>query len=367
MFKIEQRTIKGKKSKYYSFRGTFKNDLGQSKTFSWVCTFQTDYKLAKKFVDNYENKLKQTNLVHAKIKFNTLASLKKDDDISPPSEKTKKMIDKVVDYLGNYYVQDITNKIIQREAFKCYPLDERLRKSAWSDLNQHEQEKKSSRNNSINRGFIGIASLILHYGANELKCCQYMTVNRLPILEKEPMYFTKEEVERCLASTSHYQTKLLLMFLIYTGVRLGEALPIKWEDINFDEQKPTIQFYSTKTLSKRPIPTPIHKTLLRYLAQSNERKGYIFQWREAWSNKKDGEGLYQNWRYMLEQAKVDTKKTPHKCRHTLATWLRKYAGSSVADLKEIVGWKSDKTVAIYNHMLPETANIQIGKLPDFKI
>ena len=72
-----------------------------------------------------------------------------------------------------------------------------------------------------------------------------------------------------------------------------------------------------------------------------------------------------NWRYMLEQAKVNTKKTPHKCRHTLATWLRKYAKSNVADLKEIVGWKSDKTVSIYNHMFPETVNEQISKLPEF--
>ena len=154
MFKIEQRIIKGKLSKYYSFRGTYKNDIGQSKTFSWICTFQTDKKLAKQFVDNFENKLKQTNLTHAKIKYKTLAELKKDDDINPPSLKTKSMIDRTVKFLGNYYVQDITNKIIQKEAFKCYSLDERLRKSAWSDLKEHEQEKKSSRNNSINRAFI---------------------------------------------------------------------------------------------------------------------------------------------------------------------------------------------------------------------
>ena len=52
MFKIEQRKIKGKLSKYYSFRGTYKNEFNQTKTFSWICTFQTDYKLAKKFVNN---------------------------------------------------------------------------------------------------------------------------------------------------------------------------------------------------------------------------------------------------------------------------------------------------------------------------
>ena len=365
MFKIEQRIIKGKLSKYFSFRGTYKNSLGQSKTFSWICTFQTDKNLAKQFVDNFENKLKQTNLIHAKIKYKDLAELKKDDDINPPSLKTKIMIDRTVKFLGNYYVQDITNKIIQKEAFKCYFLDERLRKSAWSDLNEHEREKKSSRNNSINRAFIGISSLVLHYGANELKCCSYMTVNRLPILEKQPLYFTPDEVSRCLQSTSHFQTKLLLMFLIYTGVRLGEALPVKWEHINFDEKYPTIQFYCSKTLTQRPIPTPIHKTLLKFLKQVNDQRGYIFQWREAWSNKKDGEGLYMNWRYMLEQAKVNINKTPHKCRHTLATWLRKYAKSNVADLKEIVGWKSDKTVSIYNHMFPETVNEQISKLPEF--
>ena len=363
MFKIEQRKIKGKLSKYYSFRGTYKNEFNQTKTFSWICTFQTDYKLAKKFVNNFENSLKNTNLDYAKIKFKDLAELKKQDNINPPSEKTIKMIDRTVKYLGNYNVSNITNTVIQTEAFKCYKLDDRLRRSAYSDLNEHEQQYKSSRNNTINRSFIGIASLILHYGANELKCCSYMTINRLPILDKLPMYFTPDEVSRCLQSTSHFQTKLLLIFLIYTGARLGEVLPIRWEDINYEEK--TIHFYCPKTLTKRPIPTPIHKTLYKFLMKVNDRKGYIFQWRQAWSNKKDGEGLYQNWRYMLEQAKVDTNKTPHKCRHTLATWLRKYAKADVQDLKQIVGWKSDKTVAIYNHMMPETANDKISKLPEF--
>ena len=37
------------------------------------------------------------------------------------------------------------------------------------------------------------------------------------------------------------------------------------------------------------------------------------------------------------------------------------------DLKDIVGWKSDQTVSVYNHMLPETATKLIQKLPQFQI
>ncbi len=365
MFKIEQRIIKGKKSKYYSFRGTFKNSLGQSQHFNWTNTWQTNLSNAKIYVRNLEYKLDQFNLEFSKLKYSQLAELKKQDQIDTPSENTKKMIDRSVKYLGQYYVRDINNKIILDEAFKCYPMDERLKNNTWSDLNEHEQKKKSSRNNTINRSFISIASLVLHYGANELKCCSYMEVKRLPILSSNPLYFTPEEVYRCLQSTNHFQTKLLLMFLIYTGVRLGEALLVKWEDINLEEK--TIQFYCPKTLSKRPIPTPIHFTLMKILMKVLDKRGYIFQWRKGWDNKKNNEGLYFNWHTMLMNAKVNSQKTPHKCRHTLTTWLRKYSKASTEDLKDIVGWKSDQTVSVYNHMLPETATKLIQKLPQFQI
>ena len=98
-----------------------------------------------------------------------------------------------------------------------------------------------------------------------------------------------------------------------------------------------------------------------------DKRGYIFQWRKGWDNKKNNEGLYFNWHTMLMNAKVNSQKTPHKCRHTLTTWLRKYSKASTEDLKDIVGWKSDQTVSVYNHMLPETATKLIQKLPQFQI
>ena len=65
---------------------------------------------------------------------------------------------------------------------------------------------------------------------------------------------------------------------------------------------------------------------------------------------------------MLKNADVDLNKLPHKCRHTFGTWLRK-AGCSLDDIKEIGGWKDDKSVRVYSHIMPDTRRSEIMKLP----
>ena len=355
MLKVKRR--KDIKSDIYYVTGTFYYE-GESRYINKISCKTTDKKEANKFVYKLIDNLKQDISLHTSKKYSAVADLKiaDDDPDTAPSLKTIELIKKTKEFLGNYDVRTIDNDLIRKKAFESYPMEDYLRRTPYSNLSEEEKKRKSAKLNTINRNFICPVSLVLNF-ASAKRLCEKMVINRFKLIERDPLYFTPEEVEKCLQSTSMFQIKLLMVFLIYTGARLQEALNTKWEDI----QDNKIHLWENKGDKARVVE--LHKNLKEWLDKFNDKGKYIFMWRNAWSNKKDGERLYFNWRDMLRQANISFEKTPHKCRHTFATWLRKYANCDVQDLKDIGGWKDDKSVAIYSHIMPDTMPKKINLLP----
>ena len=314
---------------------------------------------AYKLIEQLKNNI---SLIKSK-KYSDAVDLKVNDNDpdTAPSQNTINLVKKTKKFLGNYDIRLIDNDLIRDKAFEMYPMENYLRKTPYNDLTEEEKKQKSARLNTMNRCFICPVSLVLNF-ASAKRLCEKMVINRFKLIEREPIYFTYDEVSRCLNSTSMFQIKLLMVFLIYTGARLQEALNCKWDDvINLNQKNSEIKIWQGK--QDKPRRITIHKNLVAWLNKVNDRGKYIFKWRNAWSNKKNGEGLYFNWRDMLRQANIDFEKTPHKCRHTFATWLRKYSACDIQDLKDIGGWKDEKSVKVYSHIMPDTMPKKINLLP----
>ena len=109
-------------------------------------------------------------------------------------------------------------------------MEDYLRRTPYSDLSEIEKKQKSAKLNTINRNFICPVSLVLNFASSK-RLCEKMVIKRFKLIERPPIFFTPEEVEKCLQSASMFQIKLLMVFLVYTGARLQEALNAKWEDI----------------------------------------------------------------------------------------------------------------------------------------
>jgi len=355
MLKAERR--KDLNSKVYYVTGTFYFE-GESRYVKNRSCRTTEKREANKFVYKLIEDLKKDIIQYKSKKYSAAADLKiaDDDPDTTPSLNTISLVEKTKEFLGNYDIRTIDNDLIRKKAFESYPMEEYLKTTPYSDLSEEEKKQKSARLNTMNRNFICPVSLVLNF-ASAKRLCEKMVIKRFKLIERDPIYFTPEEVEKCLQSTSMFQIKLLLVFLIYTGARLQEALNVKWEDIQDDK----INLWESKGDKSRVVQ--LHKNLKEWLNKVNERGKYIFMWRNAWSNKKDGEGLYFNWRDMLRQADISFEKTPHKCRHTFATWLRKYANCDLQDLKDIGGWKDSKSVEVYSHIMPDTMPKKINLLP----
>ena len=89
---------------------------------------------------------------------------------------------------------------------------------------------------------------------------------------------TKENLELLLAQDMHFEWKVLLHIVRYTGCRIAEALILRWSDVDFDGDDPTITFRSKDTTgakSRAEMPeriTPLWPELRTILQQAYDAR-----------------------------------------------------------------------------------------------
>ncbi len=97
-----------------------------------------------------------------------------------------------------------------------------------------------------------------------------------------------------------------LCFMTLTGVRLGEALPLKWEDVDLKDGF----FRLTDTKNRNDVTLPLSSTLVKFLKQRPRINEYVFPGRS--------EGHLKSFRQTLEKATeaVGERIRPHDLRRT---------------------------------------------------
>lgn len=89
---------------------------------------------------------------------------------------------------------------------------------------------------------------------------------------------TKDSLDCLLAQDMHFEWKVLLHVVRYSGCRIAEALILRWSDINFNPNDPIITFRSKDTSaakSREEMPervTPLWPELLPVLRQAHEAR-----------------------------------------------------------------------------------------------
>ncbi|MCM3316143.1 site-specific integrase [Rummeliibacillus stabekisii] len=172
---------------------------------------------------------------------------------------------------------------------------------------------------------------------------------------------------------SNSKQYIFFSLAIWTGMRRGEMLGLRWQDIDFDKKEIYVQqqlawtqegfiFQSTKTIGSSrtiPIPDQLIKELKDYnLAQKKLRlqlgdafKDYDLVVATSTGNYFMGRNLL----YQLERACEELnlpKMTIHELRHTHATIMLQL-GEHPKIVSERLGHKSiDITLNLYSHALP---------------
>lgn len=150
---------------------------------------------------------------------------------------------------------------------------------------------------------------------------------------------------------------LFLRLLCYTGMRLGEALALRWNDVRLDEGFAYVR--ETKTGVPRPVflPPEVAADLLAAVQGAGNRVR-VFRFTKSGR-------LYT----LLRMAKAGSGQTGslrisfHTFRHTYATWMRRYAGMDERGLVGTGAWKDRKSVSRYAHVVVSEEAQRASLLP----
>lgn len=204
-------------------------------------------------------------------------------------------------------------------------------------------EEKGSATSTLNSA---INALKFYYG-NVLKKKFIYEVKRPRKDKKLPVILSKEEVVKILSSVDNIKHKTILVLVYSAGLRVGEVVKLKPEDI--DSKRMLIHIKGSKGRKDR-------YTLLSEMALQILREYWRKYRPEKWLFGGAKEGRYLSirsvdkiFRNACEKAGIKKDVSVHTLRHSFATHLLE-GGTDLRYIQELLGHAHSKTTEIYTHV-----------------
>lgn len=232
---------------------------------------------------------------------------------------------------------------------------ERWGKTPCQQIDQHAIDQAASElypsgtGDTRNRHVYTPAIAVLHW-ASSRGLCSWRKFRRPKASSGRMRFITPTEADQFIKCASP-RIRPMTVFLLYTGCRLGEAISLDWRDVNLS--RGSVSIPQTKTDTPRAVR--LHPRAADALKSLPHREGPVFDYPHRWA-------VYVDWRKACKAAGL-VDFTPHDCRHTFATWLRRYGGLDTLGLLATGAWKDAKSVARYAHVAADEAQAAIDKLP----
>jgi site-specific recombinase XerD len=180
-----------------------------------------------------------------------------------------------------------------------------------------------------------------------------------------PKVLTVKQVQAILDACEHLRDRLLFAVLLDVGVRIGEALGLRHEDMGIAERQvvvvPRDNDNRARAKAGRSRMIPASGELMRLYADYLNREygaldsDYVFVnlWAEPFGRPWTYPAVYDLVLRLRERTGIDFE--PHQYRHTYATWLLR-RGAGMESVKELLGHASiTTTIDTYGHLTVEDA------------
>lgn len=180
---------------------------------------------------------------------------------------------------------------------------------------------------------------------------------------KLPLSLSKEEIQKILKVTKNIKHKTILLLLYSAGLRLGELINLKIEDIDSSAMK--IHIHQAKGKKDRYVMlSQSALTMLRQYYISYHPKEYIFEGQKGGQySPKSVQTLFKS---SLKKAGIRKKATIHTLRHSFATHLLD-DGTDIRYIQELLGHKRLETTQIYTHVSSYSINKIKSPADDLKL
>lgn len=174
---------------------------------------------------------------------------------------------------------------------------------------------------------------------------QYFKIQRPKKEQKLPEVLSKEEIMALIESTSNKKHKAIISLLYSGGLRRGELIKLKWEDIERD--RGLIRIRQGKGNKDRY--TLLSKITLNHLLlyyKEYKTKEYIFE-NPNNGGKYSAESVGEVVKTAAIKAGIKKRVYPHILRHSFATHLLE-KGVNLRYIQESLGHNDPRTTQIYS-------------------
>ncbi len=188
---------------------------------------------------------------------------------------------------------------------------------------------------------------------------------KLKLSRQRPKVLTAVEVQAILDACDHLRDRLLFALLLDCGVRIGEALGLRHEDMGIADRAVTVmpRPNDNRARAKAGISRmiPASAELMRLYADyltgeyGSLDSDYVFVnlWSQPYGRPWTYAAVYDLVLRLRHRTGIDFG--PHQWRHTYATWLLR-RGAGMESVKELPGHASiSTTIDTYGHLTVEDA------------
>jgi len=174
---------------------------------------------------------------------------------------------------------------------------------------------------------------------------------QLQTQQKPPRFLLPEEVRKIEKVIDEEIWKFIFRFLVYTGLRIGEACSLQWKDVDFSRNVIIVE----KSKNFRSRTVPIHPKLREELLKQYEKKerDKVFPFSKSYVERRLKE-------YFRKAGFPELRI--HDLRHTFAS-LMVMSGVDLKTVQELLGHTSYRTTEIYAHLAAHHLQKAIEKFP----
>jgi integrase/recombinase XerD len=181
--------------------------------------------------------------------------------------------------------------------------------------------------------------------------------------KKLPYVPSEEEIKKYYEVVWHSQNikhMIMIKIMLYTGVRVGELIKIKIEDISLNQCQ--IRINEGKGNKDRivPFPTNFREVLAVYI-KGVKLNGNIYLFESNWKKAYSDRGIRKILIEYTKLANIKQMITPHKLRHFLFTWMKKQ-GIDDALIQPYSGHESRQSLEIYSKLSITDAQSTYNKI-----
>ncbi|MCR5757594.1 MAG: site-specific integrase [Selenomonas sp.] len=249
----------------------------------------------------------------------------------------------------------------------------------WQDVLLSVQERDHISKNHMRAGIRWFRTLYAYFveqeAIKENPLLYHFDLHKTPINKRRA--FTEAEKKKFLSAAMSYSPKWYFLFFMYfqTGCRRGELVALKWEDVDFLNQRISInkaicrgkdnglysEFVGTTKTAESVRLIPISDKAMKVLKANYDKYkplpcSYVFKPRRysklPWVSLSSVNNAFSIIRRLAD---IDKKLTLHCIRHTFATELIA-GGVDIPTAQRLGGWSTPKTLLyVYAHSTDEAA------------